>query len=232
MAPFLNAHRLGRASRIGLAKLLTTFLFAAFLAGCVDSGLSPSIQAEAPQPQARTNMTTSVHGASVALASVSGAPDAVADRIRSAFAQEAERRDVVVAEPKTADYLVRGYMNASPSEDGTKVTAVFDVFDAAKKRALRFEDAIVVKSASAGADPWTSVDSAAVGDVAAKGADYLAAFLAAAPEGRGDAQRAAARKTAPAYAQSDEPRQTAQKTSRNPSSADGKSNDVSFVALR
>jgi hypothetical protein len=67
-----------------------------------------------------------------------------------------------------------------PAATGTTVAAVYDVFDAGKKRAQRLEDDIIVKSD--GADPWSGFNAAAIDALAARSADDLATFLTKTPE--------------------------------------------------
>ncbi len=52
----------------------------------------------------------------------------------AAFDNAARAQDIVMATPDAADYLVRGYLNATQEGDGTAVTYVLDVFDAKKHR--------------------------------------------------------------------------------------------------
>ncbi len=174
-----------RGSLTILAKLVVIFAASAFLTGCVETAVSqPSIAEVAPRKDG-----VKPHGASIAMASLSGVPEPVADRMKKAFAQEAGQREITLSDAKSANYLLRGYLNAAPSESGTAITVVFDVFDAAKKRAVRLEEGLFVKGASADADPWSSIDAAAIATVAAKSADSLAAFLANAPDDGGSDKR-------------------------------------------
>ncbi len=100
--------------------------------------------------------------------------------MRDAFAVEAAQKDISLADPKKAAYLIRGYVTTYAADKGTAVAVVYDVFDAKKKRAQRLEDSVIV--ARAGADPWPGFDGAAMSALAAKSVDDLAAFLATTPE--------------------------------------------------
>ncbi len=165
----------GRGLRFGVLNASFGAIVAISLGGCVES-TSPT--AEAPstnRPEARATG----RGVSVSLASLSGAPQPVEDRIRDAFAAQASERDIVLADPKKAAYLIRGYLTTYPAEKGTAVAVVYDVFDAQKRRAQRLEDGVVLKDAG---DPWSNIDDAALGALAAKSANDLAAFLATTPE--------------------------------------------------
>jgi hypothetical protein len=160
---------------------VSSLISAAVLAGCVESTASPPPQAQAQAPQALARRDgVSPRGASVALASLTGVSQPVADRIKTAFAQEASDREISLADAKDADYFVRGYINASASELGTAVTVVFDIFNVAKKRMQRLEDDVFVEGAAA--DPWSVVDTAAIDKLATKSAEGLAAFLTNTPE--------------------------------------------------
>ena len=75
---------------------------------------------------------------------------------------------------------MRGYLSASPTEDGAEIEYVWDVFTADKQRVQRLNDVIEVKGA--GDDPWALAGEAALTSVAAKSADDLAAFLSNTPE--------------------------------------------------
>ena len=100
--------------------------------------------------------------------------------MKDAFAAQAGERNIALAEPAKAAYLIRGYVTTYPAATGTTVAAVYDVFDANKKRAQRLEDDIIVKSD--GADPWSGFNAAAMDSLAARSADDLAAFLTTTPE--------------------------------------------------
>jgi hypothetical protein len=219
-----------RGSLATLAKLAFIFAVSGFLAGCVESAGSPPPQAEALLRKDEVKPRS----ASIALTSVSGVPEPVADRMKKAFAQEAAQREITLADANSADYLMRGYLNAAPTESGTAITVVFDVFDAAKKRALRLEDGLIIKGASADSDPWSAVDVAAISNVAAKSAYSLAAFLANAPEARGadKTRRIAANQAASVSQSSDEAQTSIPRTPPKLLSSKDKTNDLSLAALR
>ncbi len=90
---------------------------------------------------------------------------------------------------------MRGYLSATPTEDGAEIEYVWDVFAADKQRAQRLNDVIEVKGA--GDDPWALAGEAALTSVAAKSADDLAAFLSNTPEAE---PAAAARRRRPTTA--------------------------------
>jgi hypothetical protein len=114
------------------------------------------------------------------VASFSGAPEALSARLAAIFGDAAKRSDLSITDPKSANYLVRGYLTARPQGNGTVVAYVLDVFDAKKRRAQRVEDQVLVNSQAA--DPWSVVDDSVLASVAAKSADDLAAVMTNTPE--------------------------------------------------
>ena len=151
------------------------------LAGCVEQVANNAPEAALTQ---RANMArrpgVSPGGATVALASLDGAPQSVTERFTRAFAGAAQGREIVLAPSASANYIVRGYLDAHPAPGGTAVAYVWDVFDARKSRAQRVADSITVPGAAA--DPWSIVDDKAIASVAGKAAEDLAAFLTNTPE--------------------------------------------------
>lgn len=164
-----------------MKRLLAMLVASLGLAGCVEQMATAKPDPSATQ---RTNMArrpgVSPGGATVALASLDGAPQEVAARFTQVFAREAQGRDIAVAPSANAHYIVRGYLDAAPTAGGTNVAFVWDVFDARKSRAQRVSDSIVVPGAAS--DPWSVVDDKALASVAGKAADELAAFLTNTPE--------------------------------------------------
>lgn len=151
------------------------------LAGCVEQVANNAPEAALAQ---RANMArrpgVSPGGATVALASLDGAPQSVTERFTRAFAGAAQGREIVLAPSASANYIVRGYLDAHPAPGGTAVAYVWDVFDARKSRAQRVADSITVPGAAT--DPWSIVDDKAIASVAGKAAEDLAAFLTNTPE--------------------------------------------------
>ena len=151
------------------------------LAGCVENDVAA--QAPPPQPQA-TNMErrpgVSPSGAAVAIVSLAGGPDGLRDSFSHAFDAAARTQNIVMATPAAANYLVRGYLNAVPEDNGTALTYVLDIFDSKKHRTQRVEDQILLKAQAP--DPWSVVDDSALSAIAAKSATALAAVLTNTPE--------------------------------------------------
>jgi hypothetical protein len=153
-------------------------LACATLSGCNDVAANPP-NADA-QAQFVMRDDANMSGATVAIASVDGAPTDVSTRFRQSLDEAAAARRIAVAAPAKAHYLVRGYVTASPIEGGAEVDIVWDVFTPDKKRTQRLSDAIAVKGS--GDDAWAMIDDAALNSVAAKCADDLAAYLSNTPE--------------------------------------------------
>ena len=151
------------------------------LGGCVEQ-LGDIRSAFAPAPALTKVSAGSVRAANVALASVEGAPDAVAAEFSAQFNAAAARQDMTMTDAAKANYLVRGYLSAYPVEGGTAIAYVWDIFDAGKHRTQRVSDAIVVKSTPA--DPWSLADGAVLASLADKSVNDLAVFLTGTPEVR------------------------------------------------
>lgn len=179
--------------RLGVCGLVLAFF--CLLAGCMEDGIfsAQAPQTAAPDPNAIARRPgVNPGGATVAVASFIGGPDSVKQRFIAAFDNAARTQDIVMATPDAADYLVRGYLNATQEGSGTAVTYVLDVFDAKKHRTERLEDEIVLNATAP--DPWSVVDDSAISAVAAKSAAGLAAMLTNTP------QAIAASQTQPAAA--------------------------------
>ena len=160
------------------------------LSGCNDvAATPPNTDAQA---QFALRDDANMAGATVAIASVEGAPADVSTRFRQSLDEAAAARRIALAPPAKARYLARGYVTASLIEGGAEVDIVWDVFTPDKKRAQRLSDAIAVKGV--GDSAWAMIDDAALNSVAAKCADDLAAYLSNTPE-------AAPASTALSYAQ-------------------------------
>ncbi len=170
----------------------------AMLGGCVET-MSPAGEAKALDIRAaitRGDMP-SPHAATVALASLEGAPEPLAARFRQDFAGEAAGRQVSLGDGSLAHYFLRGYLDAYPTESGTSVHYVWDLFDASKQRLRRLEEAFELPGAGAGGDPWSGVDDAMLASMAARSADDVAIALSGMPEATGDGPKASASATAP-----------------------------------
>jgi hypothetical protein len=152
----------------------------ALSAGCVET----TAQRE-PQPQLppRTNMVrrdgVSPHGASVAVADIQGVSMPVSEHLSAIFMQAAREREINLTDAKSANYLVRGYLNATDAADGATFALVWDVYDSKKRRTQRIDDWVFVKGAKGNLE---TVDDATLTKIATKSADDLAAVLSNMPE--------------------------------------------------
>ena len=156
----------------------SAFLAAISLAGCVESTseIAPGVDSAQFVRREDANMA----GATMAIVSIEGAPAEREDRFRHSLDQAAAERQIAVAPPASARYLIRGYLNASPVENGARVDFVWDVFTPDKRRVQRLTDAMLVQGA--GDDAWAMVNDATLNGIAAKCADDLAAYLSNTPE--------------------------------------------------
>lgn len=160
-----------------ISRSLIVAICALGLAGCVES--MPDFQANAGNIRS-TFGGASPRGATVAMESLDGAPDAVTARFDRVFAKAAAARDITMAEPSTAHYLVRGYLDAASADDGTTVTYVYDIFDANdQQRVNRVTDVLTLPTS--GGDAWAQVDNSVMASLAGRSADALAAALADTP---------------------------------------------------
>ena len=163
-----------RAFAAGLVLLLVGGL----LGGCNDVASNPPSTDAQAQFALRTD--ANMAGATVAIASVDGAPGDLSTRLRQSLDDAAATRRIAVVAPAKARYLVRGYLTASLIEGGAEVDIVWDVFTPDKKRTQRLSDAIAIKGS--GDDAWAMIDDSALNSVAAKCAEDLAAYLSNTPE--------------------------------------------------
>lgn len=151
------------------------------LAACVDTASQVRVEPAAAPTKIARRPGVSPRGATVALASVAGAPQDVNDRFAQAFAQAAATQDMTTVASAKAEYLARVYIDAGAGEAGvTRFSYVIDLFDRSKKRIARLTDDMPVKGATA--DPWSLADDAALAALAARGAGDLADALTNTPE--------------------------------------------------
>jgi hypothetical protein len=117
----------------------------------------------------------------IAFESIDGAPDALKGEFASALVSEASARRVeVVPSDGPARYRLRGYLTTYQSDDGrTMLAFVWDVFDAAKRRARRLEGAM--QAGRSGPDPWSTIGTAQLQQAASQSMNEIASFLAGNP---------------------------------------------------
>jgi hypothetical protein len=148
------------------------------LSSCNDVAATPPTADSQAQFAVRDD--ANLAGATVAIASVDGAPADISSRFRQSLDEAAAARRIALAPPAKARYLARGYVTASLIDGGAEIDIVWDVFTPDKRRAQRLSDAIAVKGS--GDDAWAMIDDAALNSIAAKCADDLAAYLSNTPE--------------------------------------------------
>ena len=166
------------------ARLVLGLGLVTSLAGCVDN--IPEVAAsrgDVRQAIARGSLK-SPRAATVAFASLDGAPGDQAERFRAMFDKAAADREIALVDPKAARYLVRGYLSAAPGERGTEIAYVYDVFDADRRRMERVTDTLTLPASTG--DPWAAVDERAMASLAGRSADDLAVALSGMPEAQGN----------------------------------------------
>ena len=171
----------GAAKRESTLALLFGLAAALTLGGCVAVETTAEVVPDAATSrQYALRADADLAGASVAIVSVVGAPPAIAADFSRQLDGAAQSRDLALVDSAKARYLVRGYLSASPTEDGAEIDSVWDVFNAAKQRVQRLSDAVAVQGA--GDDPWALASDAVIASVAARSAGDRAAFLSNTPE--------------------------------------------------
>ena len=164
-----------KTSALGVLALLA----ALGASGCVETSGDVTPGVEGAQQFAR-RPDASMAGATMAIVSIEGAPSDLAARFDHGLDEAAAARQIALAPPASARYLVRGYLSAAMAQDGATVDFVWDIFTPDKRRAQRLSDSIVVRGS--GDNPWARVSEAALDSIAAKCADDLAAYLSNTPE--------------------------------------------------
>lgn len=167
--------------RLDGRRLLIGGLVAFGLAGCQQSNVAPeaaTATALAPAPLVKRE-GVSLAEATVALVSLDGAPEGATEDFRQSLTHALAAREAPIADAKTARYLLRVYLSASPAEGGASLDYVVDVFDASRVRVGRIGDGVALKGSG---DAWSLASTEALAAAAASCADDLAAFLSNRPE--------------------------------------------------
>ena len=161
---------------------------ASLLCGCIDTAVEKGASPVAAAPQVRISARPGVspHGASLAFASLDGPPEAVSARFREQFDKAAQSRDVALSKPEAAQYRLRGYLTASPTQGGTRLAYVLDVYDRQGRRVQRLTDEAGLKP---DANPWDALDEKSLAALADRGAEDVAAFLSNTPEALAAAEK-------------------------------------------
>lgn len=89
--------------------------------------------------------------------------------------------DITTAPHAAAHYFLRGYLTATPlQEGGVRLAYVGDLFDRRKQRAQRLSGGMTIPAR--GDDPWAAADDLKIKALAMQGAQDLADALADMPE--------------------------------------------------
>ena len=153
------------------------------LEGCTQSLAVASLQSNPIRTAIERGEMHSPKPAAMAFSSIEGAPDDVLARFRSGMTQEAGARDITISDPALARYFVRGYLDAFPTDQGTSVRFVWDVFDTDKRRVERLDDMLDLPKSDG--DPWALVDDKVLASMAERSANSIATYLATTPEAAG-----------------------------------------------
>jgi hypothetical protein len=167
-----TASRILGGVRFVHARLMAAgFALALLAAGCTTDGT--------PGPTATSGVSAG-RNATIAFESVDGPPVRLYQTFVSTLAEEATARRVqVVSRNGPAEYRIRIYLAAQVEGRRTRISWVWDVYDAERRRALRIsgEDAGERK----GADGWSAADDPMMRRMARASLDQLVAFLEQGP---------------------------------------------------
>jgi len=154
--------------------VLAAFAFAC-LAGCGGGGASMG---------GLLSGASNIFGSSpkVSIAPIIGAPDKVTTELTQALVTAGKERNLTLTPGASAssNYILRGYLLASPQRRGAKVSYIWDVTDAKGTRVTRVSGEQTVSKGSR-SNPWSGVDSTVIRSIAGKTTSQLAAEL---PGGR------------------------------------------------
>lgn len=112
------------------------------------------------------------------LAPVIGAPPDISKELTTRLTLAARERGIPVVDGKSrkAEFTVRGYLVAATDPRGSKISYIWDITDAAGKRAERISGEELI-AGKAGADPWNAVDPGVLDRISQKTASELVARL-------------------------------------------------------
>jgi len=122
-------------------------------------------------------LSGSPEGVPVAVESIDGAPAPVQTALLGELAAAASERKVeLVGSSDAARYRVRGYISTVTEDGETKVSYVWDVFDAQKRRAKRLEGS---RPAALASGSISALDTETLAKLAEASMDEIAEFLSA-----------------------------------------------------
>lgn len=153
------------------------------LGGCVENFPSAQVVPSDLRGAIGRGEIRSPRAAAVALASIDGAPEPVIAQFKQAVTTEGAAREISFTDPSLARYFVRGYLDAYPTDKGTAIRYVWDVYDSTKQRTQRLDDGLDIPGSVP--DPWSAVDDKVLSGMASRSADDIAAYLATTPEALG-----------------------------------------------
>lgn len=172
----------------GCLRRIASVALAAFALACLSGcGGGPG----GPSGGGLFSGATSLFGGSkkIAVAPIIGTTPQVAQELSDALVVAGKERGLtLLPDGGKANYTLRGYLVATSEGKGSKITYIWDVNDAGGQRVARVSGEEVVAGRS-GADPWSSVHSAAIRSIAGKTASQLSASM---PRGGGSASSVAA----------------------------------------
>jgi len=149
------------------------------LCSCVEA-TSEMVAVEGRHAAIEARDGVDVARATVAFVAADGAPSAAVDAFLEDLRVAAAEKNVVVADAKTAKYLVQAYLSGERTEGGAEYGYTLEIFGADKKRARRLDDAVALSAP--GDDLWGPPSEGALKQLASQGAEDLYAFLSNTPE--------------------------------------------------
>ena len=158
------------------AGIVVAVLVPACLAGCGGGGGSSGMSG-------LMSGASGIFGSSpkLTVAPIIGAPENVGSELTKALIVAGKDRNLTIT-PGTSgeEYVLRGYLIATPERRGSKISYIWDVTDAKGTRVTRVSGEEMVAKGSP-SKPWSGVDSTVTRTIAAKTTSQLAAKL---PGGR------------------------------------------------
>lgn len=111
------------------------------------------------------------------LAPIVGVPPNVAQELaRDLVSAGKENKLTLTPDGTSSPYTLRGYLVATSEKKGSKISYIWDIADTKGQRIARVSGEQLIPGRSR-SDPWSGVDSAALGSLAAKIASQLAASM-------------------------------------------------------
>jgi hypothetical protein len=149
-----------------LRRAFLALLAAAPLAACTET---------AGDLSARSGPPRRAPGLTLALTSLSGAPEAAIATLSSALVSEAQKRDMLIVGVDTKPrYQARGHLALTGEEGGRReLSYAFDIYDQTRARAKRIAGALPLS----GGQDWAAVTPQVAERIASATLDEFAAFV-------------------------------------------------------